>query len=62
MAAQKEAPGQQIVTLSAALSVGATYGLTVMNGASSAAQAFAQFIVSPDGQKILIGHGFAAVK
>jgi len=62
MAAQKEAPGQQIVALPEKLSVGAEYGLTVMNGASPAAQAFAQFIVSPGGQKILIGHGFAAVK
>lgn len=63
MAAQKENPEQQIVALPDALAVGADYGLTVMNGASAAAaQAFAQFIVSPEGQKILTGHGFAAVK
>lgn len=62
LAAQKENPTQQIVALPEQLSVGADYGLTVMNGAPPAAQAFAQFIVSPDGQKIMIGHGFAAVK
>lgn len=60
LAAQKENPGQQIVDLPEKLSVGADYGLTVMNGAPPAAQAFAQFIVSAQGQKILIGHGFAA--
>lgn len=62
LAAKKENPTQQIVALPAALSVGADYGLTVMNGAPPAAQAFAQFIVTPEGQKIMTGHGFAAVK
>lgn len=62
MAAQKQNPGQQIVTLPEALAVGADYGLTVMNGASMAAQKFAQYIVSPEGQKILAGYGFAAAK
>lgn len=62
LAAQKENPTQQIVALPEQLSVGADYGLTVMKGAPPAAQAFAQFIVSPDGQKIMTGHGFAAVK
>jgi len=59
LAAQKEAPGQQFVALPAALGVGADYGFTVMNGASQAAQAFAQFIVAPQGQAILANHGFA---
>jgi molybdate transport system substrate-binding protein len=62
LAAQKENPGQQIVALPDNLSVGADYGLTVMNGASAAAQRFAQFIVAPEGQKILVSHGFAAAK
>lgn len=60
LAAQKQYPGQQMVPLPDSLSVGADYGLTVMNGASPAAQAFAQFILSPEGQKILASHGFAA--
>jgi molybdenum ABC transporter molybdate-binding protein len=62
MAAQKEVPGAQLIALPDALSVGADYGLTVMNGAPPAAQTFAQFIVSPDGQKIMARHGFAALK
>ena len=59
LAAQKENPGQQVVALPANLSVGADYGLTVMTNAPPAALAFAQFIVSPEGQKILVSHGFA---
>ncbi len=62
MAARQENPGQQIVALPEKLGVGADYGLTVMNGAPAAAQAFAQFSVSPAGQKILVSHGFAAGK
>lgn len=62
IAAQKEQPGQQIVALPAALSVGADYGLTVMNGATPAAGGFAGFIMSATGQKILAGHGFAPNK
>ena len=61
LAAQKETPAQT-VALPEKLSVGADYGLTVMNGAPPAAQAFAQFIVTPAGQKIMVSHGFAAVK
>jgi molybdate transport system substrate-binding protein len=41
------------------LVVGADYGLTVMNEVPSAAQRLADFIVSPEGQKILAKHGFA---
>jgi molybdate transport system substrate-binding protein len=61
LAAQKETPAQ-VVALPEKLSVGADYGLTVMNGAPAAAKDFARFIMSPDGQKIMAGHGFAAVK
>ena len=60
LAAQKENPGQQVMALPANLSVDADYGLTVMTNAPPAALAFAQFIVSPEGQKILVSHGFAA--
>lgn len=59
LAAQKENPGQQIVALPEKLSVSADYGMTVMNGTSPAAQAFADFIMSPQGQTILTSHGFA---
>ncbi|MGA8003562.1 MAG: molybdate ABC transporter substrate-binding protein [Pseudolabrys sp.] len=60
LAAHKEDSDQQIVALPDNLSVGAEYGLTVITGAPSAAQQFADFIVSAAGQKILTGHGFAS--
>jgi len=59
-AAQKESPGQQIIALPDALAVGADYGLTVITGAPPPAYRFALFILSPDGQRILEKHGFAA--
>ena len=59
LAARKQYPAQQIVELPEALSVGADYGLTVISGASDAAQQFAEFILSADAQKILTGYGFA---
>lgn len=62
LAAQKQYPGQQMVALPGSLAVGADYGLTVINGAPPAAQAFAAFISSPEGQKILVSHDFAPGK
>ena len=59
-AALKQYAGQQIVELPDDLSVGADYGLTVIEGAPAAAQSFANFIVSPDGEAILSSYGFAA--
>jgi molybdate transport system substrate-binding protein len=59
-AAQAENPGQQIVALPEALAIGADYGLTVMNGAPSAAHHFALFVLSDAGQRILARHGFSA--
>jgi ABC-type molybdate transport system substrate-binding protein len=58
-AAQKQNPGQQVIALPDNLSVGADYGLTVIDGAPPAAQSFANFIVSPDGEAILASYGFA---
>ena len=58
--AQKQVPSLQIVTLPEALSVGANYGLTVLKGAPKSADAFAAYILSPDGQAILQGYGFDA--
>jgi molybdenum ABC transporter molybdate-binding protein len=60
--AQKENPDQQIVALPDNLSVGADYGMTVMNGAPAAAQEFADFIMSPAAQRILVSHGFSESK
>ena len=58
--AQKQSPDLKIVALPRALSVGADYGLTVVEGASPAAYRFAMFIVSADAQRILAGYGFGA--
>ncbi len=60
LAAQAQYPDQQRVDLPDELSVGADYGLTVMNGAPEAAQRFAAFIVSDQGEAILARYGFAA--
>jgi ABC-type molybdate transport system substrate-binding protein len=49
-----------VVELPERLAVGADYGLTVITGAPQAAERFAQFILSPAGQKILTNHGFAS--
>jgi ABC-type molybdate transport system substrate-binding protein len=57
--ALRQNPGQQSVALPDALAVGADYGLTVISGADLPAQKFADYIMSLEGQKILISHGFA---
>jgi molybdate transport system substrate-binding protein len=59
LAAQKEDSRQQMVALLEKLAVGADYGLTVTNGGPPAAQRFADFILSSEGQKILTSHGFS---
>jgi len=56
--AKKEVPSLQIVTIPAALVVGAEYGLTVVKGARPEAERFAAFILSPAGRDILARHGF----
>lgn len=61
LVAQRENPGQQIIALPEGLAVGADYGLTVVNGASVDAERFATFILSQQGQDILVKHGFAGV-
>ncbi|RKE68101.1 molybdenum ABC transporter molybdate-binding protein [Pseudorhodoplanes sinuspersici] len=62
LVAQRENPGQQIVALPDSLAVGADYGLTVVKGVSADAERFAAFILSQEGQDILVKHGFAGVK
>jgi hypothetical protein len=57
--ALEQNPGQQSVVLPDALAVGADYDLTVMSRADLPAQKFADYSMSPEGQKILISHGFA---
>lgn len=59
MAAKRENPEQQIIALPDDLAVGADYGLAVMSGSPPAAEQFADFIVSPDGEAILAAYGFS---
>src|SRR5690606_25899328 len=56
--AQKDAADLQIVRIPDELGVGANYGLTVLKGAPEGARKLADFILSPEGQKILRGYGF----
>jgi molybdenum ABC transporter molybdate-binding protein len=58
--AQKEAPALQIVQVPEALSVGADYGLIVLDGAPVDAWRFAMHILSPAGQSVLAEYGFDA--
>ncbi len=59
--AKKEVPGLQIVTIPENLSVGADYGLIVLNDAPDGAQALADYILSPKGQAVLSDYGFDAM-
>ncbi|MGF1594478.1 MAG: molybdate ABC transporter substrate-binding protein [Kiloniellaceae bacterium] len=56
--AKREVPGLQIVAVPPALSVGADYGLVVLDGAPAEAWRLAIHILSPAGQKILADYGF----
>lgn len=58
--AQREVPDLQIVQVPEALSVGADYGLTVLDGAPDAAWRLAFQILSPAGQAVLAEYGFDA--
>lgn len=60
--AQRELPGLKVVQLPEPLSVAADYGMTVINGASSAAQRYAKFVQSDQAQTILAWHGFTSVR
>jgi len=61
VAAQKELPKLQIVEIPAELSVGATYGLSVRDGAPESAKALADYIRSPAAQKVFRKYGFGAI-
>ncbi|TDN97846.1 MULTISPECIES: molybdate ABC transporter substrate-binding protein [Halomonas] len=58
--AKKEVPGLQIVQIPEALSVGADYGLIVLDGAPPEAWRLVLHILSPDGQSVLADYGFDA--
>lgn len=56
--AKKEVPGLQIISVPEALSVGANYGLMVLNADKTQAPDLAMFILSAEGQQILANYGF----
>jgi ABC-type molybdate transport system substrate-binding protein len=57
--AAAEVPALDVVAIPEELSVGADYGLVVLN-AGQEAQAFAEFILSEDGQAVLASYGFGS--
>ncbi|HSV50499.1 MAG TPA: molybdate ABC transporter substrate-binding protein [Burkholderiaceae bacterium] len=58
VAAQREMPTLKIVQIPAPLQVGASYGLSVRDGAPPAAQRFAQSLLAPEAQAVFHRHGF----
>lgn len=61
VAAQQEVPRLKVVQLPPALQVGAAYGLGVKQGASAAAEAFAQTLLAEPAQAVFRRLGFGAV-
>jgi molybdenum ABC transporter molybdate-binding protein len=56
--ARAETPGLRIVPVPPELSVGADYGLMVLDGAPVEAWRLALHVLSPEGQRVLAAHGF----
>jgi ABC-type molybdate transport system substrate-binding protein len=57
--AAQEQPGLQVIRLPENINVSASYGITLLNGAPSAAQRFVDFVLTLDGQAVLARYGFA---
>lgn len=57
--AKKDTESLQIIEVPEALSVGADYGLMVLESAPEGASSLAEFILGPDGQAILAAYGFS---
>lgn len=60
LAAQAEVPRLKVVQFPRVLSVGAAYGVTVRQGSSAAATAFAAALAAPAGQAVFSRMGFGA--
>jgi molybdate transport system substrate-binding protein len=58
--AQAEEPALSRIEVPATVSVSASYGVTVMNGARSDAGPFVAFLLGPEGQALLARRGFSA--
>jgi molybdate transport system substrate-binding protein len=59
VASQREVPRLKVVQLPQALQVGASYGLTVRQGAPAQAEAFARALLAPAAQATFERYGFA---
>ncbi|EGG99208.1 Molybdenum-binding periplasmic protein [gamma proteobacterium IMCC2047] len=59
--AKRQVPELQILTLPDELSVGANYGLILLNGAPKQAADFARYVLSDEAQAILSSYGFTPV-
>jgi molybdate transport system substrate-binding protein len=60
--ARSEVPRLRIVPIAAAINVSADYGMTVARNAPVAAQAFAEYVLSPVGQAVLERAGFESIQ
>ena len=60
LATQRELPKLKVVQMPPELQVGASYGITVREGADPAAARLAHYIASEPGQAVLQRHGFGA--
>jgi accessory colonization factor AcfC len=60
VAAQKEVRRLKIVAIPPDLQIFADYGLTVRCGAHSAAQAFADALLTPNAQAVFVRYGFVS--
>jgi molybdate transport system substrate-binding protein len=59
LAAIRDYPSQRLVSLPDALAVSADYGVTVLSGAPASAQRFVDYVLSPNGQRVLVRYGFS---
>ncbi len=58
--ARRDTPKLKIVATPGNLSVGANYGITLLQGDSPGAMRFVLYVLSSQGQRILADYGFTA--
>lgn len=58
--ARQQVPSLQVLTVPDTINVSATYGIAIVKPVAPAAKAFVDFVLGPQGQKILGTHGFSA--
>lgn len=57
---KQQHPAQQVLPIPEAVNVAAVYGIATVRPAGAAARAFVDFVVGPQGQKILGTYGFSS--